>query len=184
MPDQEFLFGIFADPLSSIMAALSKKRSKNKVVAKLLALGLICDPKEVRKKRQGKGQGGRGRRADCDNSGDEGEEGAPGEDEDSGQLGVTRISRPHPHPVLFFLYCFFNVAKHISVGCLFRNIPPSLQYPSHSHVFVCCCFFVFVFPHVHSALSLFPFVTVNTFSFVSFVTFNPFTAIMSVKNDH
>ena len=92
MPDQEFPFGIFADPLSSIMAALSKKRPKNKVVAKLLALSLICDPKEVHKKRRGKGQGERwGRRADSDNSGGEGEEGGPGKDEDSGQLGVMRI---------------------------------------------------------------------------------------------
>ena len=144
MPDQESPFGIFADPLSSIMAALSKKRPKNKVVAKLLALGLICDPREVHKKRRGKGQGERqrrGRRADSNNSGGEGEEGGPGEDEDSGQLGVMRVSRPRPRPILFFLYCFFNVAKHISVGRLFRNIPPSLQYPSHSRA---CMFFLFL----------------------------------------
>ena len=31
-----------------------------------------------------------------------------------------------------FLIIFFNAAKHINVGCLFRNIRPSLQYPSHS----------------------------------------------------
>ena len=107
MPDQEFPFGIFADPLSSIMAALSKKRPKNKVVAKLLALGLICDPKEVHKKRRGKGQGERrGRRADSDNSGDEGEERGPGKDEDSGQLGVMRVSSPCPRPILFFFILF------------------------------------------------------------------------------
>ena len=143
MPDQGSPFGIFADPLSSIMAVLSKKRPKNKVVAKLLALGLICNPKEVHKKRRGKGQGERqqrGRRADSDNSGDEGEEGGHSEDEDSGQLGIMRVSGPRPHPILSSLL-FFQCCQAHQCGAFIQKHSSIITI---SLSFMCLCVVVFL----------------------------------------
>ena len=60
---------------------------------------------------------------------------------------------------------FFS--KHTTVGRLFRNIHPSLQYSSHSRIHT--SLYDSFFPsHVHPALCLFPLVTVCTISFLSF----------------
>ena len=50
----------------------------------------------------------------------------------------------------FFFFFFFFFAKHTTVGRLFRNSHPSLQYSSHSRIHIFICFS----SHVHPALCL------------------------------
>ena len=61
---------------------------------------------------------------------------------------------------LFFLLFSFFFAKHISVGRLFRNVHPLLQYSSRSLMHA--SLYDFFSPHVHPVLRLFPLVTVYT----------------------
>ncbi len=60
-----FLF-FFKDPLGNIIAGLTVKRPKTKVIEKLMALDIVTDRKQLHKKRGGGGRksggGGRGRR--------------------------------------------------------------------------------------------------------------------------
>ena len=64
------------DPLSNIIEALSKKRSKAKVKEKLMALGLVTDSKELHKKRARGGNSKRKQRGSSENSDDEREDGS------------------------------------------------------------------------------------------------------------
>ena len=47
--------------------------------------------------------------------------------------------------IIYFFFLIFNVAKHINVECLFRNIHSSLQYVSCSLLTDHFCFAVFFF---------------------------------------
>ena len=47
----------FSDPVANIISAMTVKRSKPKVIEKLLSLGLVNDRKELYKKRSKKSKG-------------------------------------------------------------------------------------------------------------------------------
>ena len=54
---------IFADPMDSILSAITKPRSRHMVIKKILEMGLVNDKSELRKKRKTKEKSGRRRKS-------------------------------------------------------------------------------------------------------------------------